>query len=95
MATVVGEVWIEVYFDQGDDAGDAIDSIYEDEKNIEGIIDESIAMAGISDWHQFGKEFSSNDIYGKRVQIIMGKYAMVTGDSALTIWKKFDISIDV
>ena len=95
MATVVGEVWIEVYFSQGDDSYDAIDSIYEDERNIEGIIGESIAMASMSDWQQFTKKFSSNDIYGKRLQIVMDKYAMVTGDSCLIIWKKFDISIDL
>jgi len=99
MATI-GKIWVEVYFDQGDDASDAIDAIDSDSANIAGIVDESIGMTRFTDEECIAYYLKLSDIPGKSLYTVNGDdgmplYAVSSGDCQISIFKHFDLMIDV
>jgi len=100
MATSIGKVWVEVYYAQGDEATDAIDAIESDDRNVEGIADESIGMTRFTDEECIAYYLRLSDIPGKSLYTVNGDdgmplYAISSGDSQITIWKNFDLMINV
>ena len=99
MATTIGKVWVEVLYRQGDEAHDIIDAIYDDDKNIDGIVDENLAVTRICE-EDVAYCIKTGDIPGKTLYTVNGDdgiplYAISAGDAQVTIWKAYDMKIDV
>lgn len=100
MASTIGKVWVEVYYAQGDEANDAIDAIDSDSRNIEGIVDESIGMTRFCDEECIAYYLRLSDVPGKGIYTVAGDddmplYAVSSGDCQISIFKHFDLMIDV
>jgi len=99
MANTIGKVWVEVLYRQGDEACDIIDAIYDDDKNIDGIVEENLAVTTLCE-EDVAYCIKTGDIPGKRLYTVNGEdgvplYAISSGDMQITIWKSFDMKIDV
>jgi len=99
MATTIGKVWVEVLYRQGDEAWDIIDAIDSDSANIVGIVEENLEYTTICD-EDVAYCIKTGDIPGKSLYTVNGEdgvplYVVSSGDMQITIWKSFDMKIDV